>query len=259
VPKLKAPKIPFLGKKDTEPDIDDEESSAPGISSDLDYLEPTSFQKKLPVIAVIAGWGITIATIGGIAGYVIISEDAILQSMVDARPVTEVNEIVIVHDDTLQETGVDNDSNADTDHDSATEGSLPDSDGARTDAYAGLLQPHPDPGLIENNPVGPLPITGSDGRMPWRVYSRPSNPIETRPRISIIITGLGINKKSTEAALKMSGDISLAFVPYAHGLADWINKARELGHETLLTLPMEPSNFPKSDPGPLALMSTLDT
>ncbi|MEQ9488854.1 MAG: divergent polysaccharide deacetylase family protein [Alphaproteobacteria bacterium] len=175
--------------------------------------------------------------------------------MIDERPTTEVDEIAIVRDEAGQgaeegaETGLEEPA-------SVTESTTPE---PSNDAYAGLLQPHPDPGLIEQDPVGPLPITGSDGREPWRVYSRPSNPIETRPRIAIVIAGLGINKKETEAALNLSGDVSLAFVPYASGLAEWINKARENGHETLLTLPMEPSDFPKSDPGPFALMSTLDT
>lgn len=192
-----------------------------------------------------------------------ISEDAILQSMVDARPITEVNEFVIVRDETAVGSESTEGSEAEVGSDSSAEstatGSEPAASEPRNDAYAGLLQPHPDPGLIEEDPVGPLPITGTDGREPWRVYSRPSNPIETRPRIAIVISGLGINKTSTEAALNLSGDISLAFAPHAPGLAAWIGKARDLGHETLLTLPMEPSDFPKSDPGPYALMSTLDT
>lgn len=207
----------------------------------------------------------TVGVIGGVAGYVIVSEDAILQSMVDSRPSAEVNEIVIVRNEDTAEDSSEADQDpglsesTDAGSESADQGIAGTTAETREDAYAGLLQPHPDPGLIENNPVGPLPIAGSDGRVPWRVYARPSNPIETRPRIAIVIAGLGINKQATEAALNMSGDISLAFAPHAPGLSSWIDRARDLGHETLLTLPMEPSDFPKSDPGPLALMSTLDT
>lgn len=179
--------------------------------------------------------------------------------MVDARPTTEVNEFVIIRDDSTEESVSTEDASTDVRSDSGTISNTAGSEASRIDAYAGLLQPHPDPGLIEEDPVGPLPVTGTDGREPWQVYSRPSNPIETRPRIAIVISGLGINKSSTEAALNLSGDISLAFAPHAPGLVEWIGKARDLGHETLLTLPMEPSDFPKSDPGPYALMSTLDT
>ena len=52
--------------------------------------------------------------------------------------------------------------------------------------------------------------------------------------------------------------MTLAFAPYARQIEDWIGKARERGHEVLLTLPMEPRDFPRSDPGPFALMSSLD-
>ena len=38
---------------------------------------------------------------------------------------------------------------------------------------AGVLPPAPDPGLIEQTSVGPLPRIGDDGRLPWRVYARP--------------------------------------------------------------------------------------
>ncbi len=178
--------------------------------------------------------------------------------MIEERPIAEVDEIAIVREEPSETTGEEHQASGDHETDTASD-SEPTKSEPSNDAYAGLLQPHPDLGLIEQDPVGPLPITGSDGRVPWRVYSRPSNPIETRPQIAIVIAGLGINKKETQAAVDLSGDISLAFVPYAPGLSDWISTARENGHETLLTLPMEPSDFPKSDPGPLALMSTLDT
>jgi len=258
LPKIKAPKIPFLGKKESgEPDND--EAAAPEVPSDLDYLEASSFQKKLPLIGAIAGWVLTICIIGGIATYVMISEDDIMQSMVEARPATEVDEIVIIREENTQSGETETaEGHSETIANTESESDLTNGE-PRNDAYAGLLQPHPDPGLIEQDAVGPLPITGSDGRVPWRVYSRPSNPIETRPRIAIVIAGLGINKKTTEAALNLSGEISLAFSPHASGLDKWITTARDLGHETLLTLPMEPSDFPKSDPGPYALMSTMDT
>lgn len=135
---------------------------------------------------------------------------------------------------------------------------IPDDGPDIPDAYANLLTPHPDPLLIENSPVGPLPVIGKDGRKPWRVYSSPYNALETRPRIAIIITNLGLEDDVTERALKVDGAIGLSFSPYARRLSDWIDKARNRGHEVLLDLPMEPADYPKSDAGPYAMQSSLD-
>jgi len=128
---------------------------------------------------------------------------------------------------------------------------------AKPDAFAALLHPHPDPGLLEDNEVGTLPRIGEDGRRPWRVYSRPFNELDTRPRVSVVLTDLGLDKESTEAAIRLPGVVTLAFAPYAQGLEDWIEMAREAGHEVMITLPMEPIDYPRSDPGPYALLTTL--
>ncbi|MCH7957845.1 MAG: divergent polysaccharide deacetylase family protein, partial [Proteobacteria bacterium] len=99
---------------------------------------------------------------------------------------------------------------------------------------------------------------GADGRRPWRVYARPFDARDERPRIAIIVTGLGLSQAATEAAItRLPGSVTLAFNPYAKGLDDWIPLAREAGHEVLLSLPMESANFPVHDPGPYALRTSL--
>ena len=125
------------------------------------------------------------------------------------------------------------------------------------DIYANLLHPHPDPTLLETNEMGKIPRIAIDGRKPWQVYARPSNSLETRPQISIIVTRLGLSKQNTEKAIMLPGDITLAFTPYARKLSSWIDQSRANGHEVMLMLPMEPTGFPKSDPGPLSLYSSL--
>ena len=119
---------------------------------------------------------------------------------------------------------------------------------------AGILPPAPDPGLIEQTSVGPLPRIGDDGRMPWQVYARPFDNRETRPRIALIVSGLGLSVAATQAAIQdLPGGVSLAFQPFAENLQQWIRLARAAGHEVYLNLPMEPVDFPASDPGPRAL------
>ena len=116
----------------------------------------------------------------------------------------------------------------------------------------------PDPALIENTKNGPLPIVGRDGREAWRVYSRPFNRDDKRPRIAIVLYGLGSSAAATQAAIQaLPGAVSLAFSPYADNLRNWIADARAAGHETLLMVPMEPRNFPQNDPGPQALLTSL--
>ena len=122
-----------------------------------------------------------------------------------------------------------------------------------------VLHPHPDPELIEKGELGPLPIVDAAGRQPWRVYSRPFNALETRPRIAIVITNLGISATSTQSAIQeLPGAVTLAFAPYARRLEEWINASRAAGHEVIITLPMEPLDYPRSDPGPYGLLTTLN-
>jgi hypothetical protein len=124
---------------------------------------------------------------------------------------------------------------------------------------AGLLKPAPDPNLVEDSPNGPLPIIGKDGRQPWQVYARPFDTKETRPRIALIVTGIGLDQTLSQAALdRLPGPVTFGFDPYADNVTDNIANARSLGHEALLGLPLEPLDYPRQDPGPLTLLTSLD-
>jgi len=112
-----------------------------------------------------------------------------------------------------------------------------------------------DPALIENTPMGPLPRIADDGTTPMRAYS-PAAISDGHPRIAIVIGGLGISAKQTEAALKgLPVGVTLAVAPYASDAQHWVALARAQGHEVLLQVPMEPYDFPDSDPGPHTLRS----
>jgi uncharacterized protein len=128
----------------------------------------------------------------------------------------------------------------------------------RDQSSAQPLLPAPDPALVETGPQGPLPIIGRDGRQPWRVYGRPFDRADGRPRIAIVITGLGLSGDATQAAIdSLPGAVTLAFDPYGQALGDWVNRARAAGHEVLLGLPMEPVDYPRQDPGPYTLLTSL--
>jgi uncharacterized protein len=120
------------------------------------------------------------------------------------------------------------------------------------------LSPAPDPALVEQNKEGPLPIVGPDGRKPWMVYARPFEASNPRPRIAIIVSGLGLSAAATETAIQtLPPAVTLAFNPYGQRLDYWTARARAEGHETLVLVPMEPTNYPANDPGPETLLTTL--
>ncbi|MFA6022449.1 MAG: divergent polysaccharide deacetylase family protein [Rhodospirillales bacterium] len=115
----------------------------------------------------------------------------------------------------------------------------------------------PAEGMTRHSAFGPLPVIASDGRQSWQVYARPFDSKDTKPRLAIIVGGLGLDKEATDIAIeRLPPDVTLAFSAYAGGLDNWVKKARDAGHEVLLTLPVEESGFPARDPGPWGLTTS---
>lgn len=111
--------------------------------------------------------------------------------------------------------------------------------------------------LLMDGPNGELPIIGADGTEPWEYYARPFAIAGNVAPVALIMTDLGMNKNLTDKAILLPEDITMAVNPYAPNAAGWAKKAREMGHEVLLQLPMEPANYPYTDPGPHALLNDL--
>ena len=110
-------------------------------------------------------------------------------------------------------------------------------------------------GLSAPGPGGLLPVIARDGRTPAQAYARPFHDAG-RPRVALVIGGLGLNTAATKAAIeKLPPEVTLSFVPYADNLQGWIDLARANGHEVLLEAPMEPTDYPNNDPGPQTLMA----
>ncbi|MSP44024.1 MAG: divergent polysaccharide deacetylase family protein [Alphaproteobacteria bacterium] len=122
------------------------------------------------------------------------------------------------------------------------------------------LAPVPDPMLVEQTVVGPLPRVAEDGARAWHVYSHPAPAADRRPMIAIIIGGMGLSEAQTGLAVqRLPSAVSLAFTPYGEKLQEWVAQARASGHEVLLELPMEPYDYPENDPGPHALLTSLSS
>jgi polysaccharide deacetylase 2 family uncharacterized protein YibQ len=120
----------------------------------------------------------------------------------------------------------------------------------------GALPQAPLAGLSAPGPGGgPLPVIAPDGRTVAEAYARPFTP-DGRPRVALVIGGLGLNAQTTRAAIEtLPPEITLSFAPYAEGLQGWIDLARSHGHEVLLETPMEPNDYPANDPGPYTLIA----
>jgi polysaccharide deacetylase 2 family uncharacterized protein YibQ len=97
-----------------------------------------------------------------------------------------------------------------------------------------------------------------DPESPWRRNRQPFNETDPRPRIAVVLTGLGLASEVTKAAIEeLPGGVTLSFTPYSRKLNHWVAQARLNGHEVMLDLPMEPTSYPDDDPGPQALLTAL--
>jgi polysaccharide deacetylase 2 family uncharacterized protein YibQ len=117
----------------------------------------------------------------------------------------------------------------------------------------------PDPALLEASalfPGGVLPRIGADGRAPMRAYAAPFDAPAARPRIALLVGGIGLSEADSEAAIhELPGAIALAISPYAFRLERLLADARAAGHELWLALPLEPARYPIDDPGNEALLT----
>ena len=116
-----------------------------------------------------------------------------------------------------------------------------------------------DPRVSERSAVGILPRISDSGLMPRAAYARPF--LNTgKPRIGVVLTGVGIGARGTaDAITKLPGEITLAFAPYGRDLENQVGRARRDGHEIMLQIPMEPQDYPESDPGPHTLRASAAT
>ena len=153
-------------------------------------------------------------------------------------------------------------------------GSILSSVGARRDGKLGLpraLRPgrsvrgpiaDPDLSMMEvydGEKSARLPRIAADGRTPMAVYAAGFVASAYRPRVAILIAGIGMSEAASMAAItELPGETSLAISPYAGNLAHLLDAVRKSEHEYLLSIPMEPQGYPVNDPDDRhALMASL--
>ncbi|MEN3950614.1 divergent polysaccharide deacetylase family protein [Iodidimonas sp. SYSU 1G8] len=119
--------------------------------------------------------------------------------------------------------------------------SLPDQSGARPETSTGTA------------PADPSSV---DGEPAWKRYATAVTVPEGQPRIAVVIDDVGLNRARTNDAISLPATVTLAFLPYGDDLQKLADKARTMGHEVMLHLPMQPDSD-KDDPGPQALLTSL--
>ncbi|HTU54702.1 MAG TPA: divergent polysaccharide deacetylase family protein, partial [Acetobacteraceae bacterium] len=122
--------------------------------------------------------------------------------------------------------------------------------------HPGPIAP-PDKLLLEPSAANPkelLPRIGPGGAAPMQVYAAWFNTADPRPRIGLVVAGIGESKDESERAIDLPGAVSLAFSPYAVDPEKLLSEARARGHEILISLPLEPAGYPLNNAGDEALL-----
>ena len=101
-----------------------------------------------------------------------------------------------------------------------------------------------------------LPRIGPDGRMPMQVYAAAFDAADPRPRVAVLLAGIGMAEIDSEEAIRATPPaVSLAISPYAPRPGSLEALARATGHETLVSIPMEPLGYPQNDAGGRSLLT----
>ncbi|MEP1230030.1 MAG: divergent polysaccharide deacetylase family protein [Litorimonas sp.] len=115
---------------------------------------------------------------------------------------------------------------------------------------ASSLPPAPFAGLTRETQYGTAPSKDDNGNSPLKSYNRRFTGASGQQPVSIIISGLGVNRALTQQAIdSLPPDVTLSFAAHVTGLQDWINRARTAGHEVMIEIPMDTINFNPAEPG----------
>ncbi len=145
------------------------------------------------------------------------------------------------------------------------------------------LEPPPTAGVVVDEPAAPPPETTEivvalappEPAAPAAAVERPAPPVEfledlpawrryavamgeaRGPLIALVVDDMGMARAWSQQVVGLLGPLTLAYLPYAEGLAAQTEQARLAGHELIVHLPMEADDL-TADTGPNALTTELD-
>jgi polysaccharide deacetylase 2 family uncharacterized protein YibQ len=87
--------------------------------------------------------------------------------------------------------------------------------------------------------------------------ARPSPRLGARGKLAILLDDAGQSRELLRSATGLPPQIGVAILPFLPNSADVANAMHRTGHEVWLHLPMEPEGYPKSNPGPGAVLVSM--
>jgi polysaccharide deacetylase 2 family uncharacterized protein YibQ len=101
--------------------------------------------------------------------------------------------------------------------------------------------------------------------LPWHKFAAPFDAKDTRPKIAVLVNGLGLQHNLTQQMLQsLPAAVTLGFSSYGRQLKEWLGFTRSQRREVVLSLPLQSSAQPNlreskllEDAGPFALSADL--
>lgn len=137
---------------------------------------------------------------------------------------------------------------------SAPDMPAPDVPGPAADPIGDLIASLPEKDASAPSPANGVPV--HEGEPAWKRFATAAQIPERHALIAVVIDDVGLNKSRTEDVISLPAAVTLSFMPYGDDVQERVDKARTLGHEVMLHLPMQPESA-REDPGPQALLVTL--
>lgn len=122
----------------------------------------------------------------------------------------------------------------------------------------------------------PKPIPAVEPAVPYEIFPKekpvqiippvePVQPIpkprvpapEKLPKVAIIIDDMGYDRQMAKKFIELDAVITYAILPFSPHQRELSAAAQQKGLETMLHLPMEPTEYPTIKPGPGALLTTM--
>jgi len=136
---------------------------------------------------------------------------------------------------------------------------------------AGLLTRH---FLFKKHPISPLAgrrihVPGDKSKPAFEIYPKTDTPSSkqtkkpevpftgTLPKIAIIIDDTGYDMDIIKKFIGLNAPLTLSVLPQSPFKNRIVNLSLEEGYELMLHLPMEPYEYPKVNPGPGTLLTTM--
>ncbi len=126
------------------------------------------------------------------------------------------------------------------------------------EAMEPAIDPAPQPPATVAAPPTPrvqLPPAPS-GALPWQKYAK-SVPVETGPRVAIVIDDAGLDHHRTARIIALPGPLTISFLTYGEGLTPQVRAASAAGHELMVHVAMEATSR-SMDPGPDVLLRDIE-